>query len=152
MTTIVADTRIGRIGADTYCSSGYRASKLFVVKGKGIFGCAGDDTAIARFEAWQKRKGRKPEQILNLGSPVEGFEALQLHKGRLYVWGTAMRPELVLTPYQAVGSGGGCAWGVLRHGGTLLEALEIASEWDGDTKSPFEFMDEKGRTDANTSA
>lgn len=133
MTTIAADARTGTIGSDSFCSAGYHVNKLVSTK-RGIFGMAGDDRAIARFEAYL-RGGKKPAQIPD-GSGEE-FCALQLHEGKLWIWGEAMRPELLLTPYHAIGTGGPYAAAALRHGASVLEALETAEYYDSNTKGPM---------------
>lgn len=151
MTTIVGDARTGTLGGDSYCSAGYRSAKLFRTKKQGIFGCAGDDTAIARFEDWLLHDGKKPAPIDSASS--EGFEALQLHKGRLYIWGAAMRPELLFHPFAengapipahfaAIGTGAPYALGCLAQGGTIHEALRIAELYDSNSRGPFQVMKE----------
>ena len=137
MTVIVGDTRIGVLACDTFVSTGYRATKIFRTKAKGIFGCAGDDTAIAKFEDWLLRRGNKPKL------DAEDFTALQLFGGKLYIWGTAMRPELVLSPYHAIGSGGAYALGCLAQGGTVAQALDIAELYAEGVKHPFLTMRER---------
>lgn len=153
MTTIVGCTRSGMLGADTYCTAAYRSTKLFRTKSRGIFGCAGDDTAIARFESWLIGGAKKPSPISSESS--EGFEALQLHKGRLYIWGCAMRPELILHPilidgqtvpahFAAIGTGAPWAMGCFMQGGTIQDALRIAELFDANSKGPFQLLKERG--------
>ncbi len=138
MTTIVVDLRVKRIGADTFVSTGYAADKIWTSK-RGIFGCAGDDTIIARFEDWILRDAPKPDQLI--GDCTEAFEALQVSDGMLFVWESAMRPNLCKRPYHAIGSGGKYAMGALRTGASIKEALRFAAEFDADTKPPFTFLD-----------
>lgn len=136
MTTIVACTITGIMVGDTFTNYG-PVRKIWKSK-KGLFGCAGHDTAIARFEVWT-RGGKKPEQIIN-PSDREDFEtfcALQMTDGKLYVWTESMRPEEVLRPYHAIGSGGQAALAAMRAGASPTQAMEIAAEMDADTKPPF---------------
>ena len=143
MTVIVGDVRTGVLAADTFCSSGYRSTKLFRTK-QGLFGCAGRDDCIVKFEDWKLRKQKKPTEV------GEEFAALQLYLGRLYIWGNALRPELLLSPFDgepaqwyAIGSGGDVANGVLLQGGTVHEALRAAELFDEGTKGPFHMRSEK---------
>ena len=142
MTTIVADLRVGLIGADTFVSTSYRASKLLRTP-KGIFGFAGDDRLICKAEDWLVRRKKKPDQIADGGE----FSMLQMHKGCIYLWADAMRGEIVLSPFDgtpapwhAIGSGAGYALGCLAQGGTLQEALRTAELFDPNTKGPFQTM------------
>lgn len=82
------------------------------------------------------QRGRKKPVILD----SENFEALQLHNGTLYVWGAALRPEVSLRPFHAVGSGAQYALGAMSMGATIEEALAIAAEFEPNTKGPFEVM------------
>ena len=136
MTTVIADSRVGLMGADTFCSTGvggYRASKIFRSK-RGLFGCAGEDTSIAKFESYILRGGKKPLVL-------EEFEALQMLRGNIYIWGEAVRPELILGAYHAIGTGGVAAGAALRHGASVREALETAEYFDANTKGPYSFLE-----------
>lgn len=139
MTTIVCDSRVGLMGADTHTDWGMPARKLWRHKTKGIFGCAGDYTAAVRFQNWILRGKKKPDQII--GENAEGFEALQLYKGLVLVWDGAMQADECLQPYFAVGTGAKWALGAMDHGATIHEALEIAAKRDSGTKAPFTYLE-----------
>lgn len=145
MTTVVVDARVGLIGADTFVTTAYRASKLLRTRNRGVFGFAGDDRLICKAEDWLVRRKKKPEQIATDGD----FGMLQLHKGRIYLWAEAMRGEIVLSPFDgkpaqwhAIGSGAPYALGCLAQGGTIQEALRMAELFDMGTKGPFQTMSE----------
>lgn len=136
------DTRIGIAIADTHTDYGHQVRKIWRCKKgphKGIFGCAGDDTAIARFEDWILRGGPKPEQILprRTDDISENFQVIQMYEGRIYLWDQAMRGEESVLPYAAVGSGAPWALGAMDAGADVFKALEIASRRDSGTKPPF---------------
>lgn len=138
MTTIVADTRIGLMIADTHTDYGHQVKKIWRCK-KGIFGCAGDDTAIARFEDWILRKGKKPEQIVSRRAEEtpEAFQAIQMIDGKIFLWDQAMRGDESVLPYAAIGSGAPWALGAMDAGADAFRALEIAAKRDSGTKPPF---------------
>ena len=138
MTTIVADLREGALYGDTFTGYGV-VDKLWRGRGKsGIFGAAGHDTVIARFQAHVVEGKKKPDQIISADDDRESFWALQLTcDGRLLVWGEAMRAEPILSPFWAIGSGGDAAIGAMKAGASPQRAIEIAAELDRNTKPPF---------------
>lgn len=139
MTTIVADLRTGQMGSDLFVSNGSRVMKMWRCK-EGVFGAAGDERAIQRFKEWTTEGGERPPQIKDDADDGDSFEALQLKDGKLFVWGWAIAPEESVRLFHAVGSGGQYALGALLQGASIEEALEIAAEFDGNTKPPFRIL------------
>ena len=126
------------MGADTYVSWGYNTPKIWRSKSQGIFGCAGNNSAIIRFERMIVGRTKRPDK-LTIGR--ESFAALQIHNGKLYIWSPAARPDVSIHPFWAIGSGGDWAVGAMRAGATLEQALQIAADLDDGTKPPFSFLE-----------
>lgn len=146
MTSIVVDLRVGLVGADTFTDYGFQVDKINRCRWRGkpaIFGCAGDDTAISRFEDWVLRKGKKPEQLIqrSAGDGTEDFQAIVATDGHILVFDGAMRGDVCRLPYHAIGSGAHWILGAMDAGATLQKALEIAANRDGGTKPPFTFIE-----------
>lgn len=140
MTTVVVDLRSGQIGSDLFWSNsnGERMQKIFATKHLGIFGCAGAEKPIGLFLNWIVDNGQRPEPF---SEDDGGFEAIQVHEGKIFSWSWSLRPrEILRFPFHAVGSGGGIAIAALRGGASLKEALAIAADLDAGTKPPFQIV------------
>lgn len=137
MTTIVADFRAKIIGADSrteWDGIWWKSDKLCVLP-DCIVGMAGTSHEIRTVIEWYQagRPKKKPK--------VSSFCGLVLRRSGLYALANDFSETRVDQEFLAIGSGGNAATAVLMHGGTVLEALEIAAQIDTDTAGPFKILD-----------
>lgn len=141
MTTIVAT--LEAMGSDSLVSNAdtgvmYPARKFVRIKGD-LIGAAGDSGDCLRFLDWAKHdfaEKKKPKFTFTEGDSEA--HVLVLNGEGLFMMSTSdPYPELVESPFWAIGSGGDAALGALASGKTIEEALEIAARFDMFTKGPF---------------
>lgn len=139
MTTIVGTPDC--LVADSSCNDGDQRWEVEKVEriGDALYATAGKAADGEKFYAWIRRgkRGRKPEVD-------EGFDALALSKGGLFLYDQEMVPMKLPNPH-AIGTGGKAARVAMMCGKTPVEAAELACLVDSDSAGPVRvfYLDEK---------
>lgn len=137
MTTIIA-TPTEIIGdrqltdADTIC----HIDKIFAIRGS-LIGFAGDYAQALKFLEWFKNTRAKKR--VDYPNDLDDFEAIEISKEGLFLWGENGISYQPNEPFWAIGSGRGYALGALAAGSSVKEAMEIAVRYDPYTGGPFDY-------------
>lgn len=114
----------------------FRTEKVFR-KGKVLIGLAGESEPGLIFLDWYGT-GKEPPSILIAGDA--DFTALVLTRRGLYEYGKYCRPEKVLEPFYAIGSGCKAALGAMHMGANAQTAVRIACKIDPYSAPPIVVM------------
>lgn len=144
MTTIVATK--DAIGADTLVvvegQAPYHTKKVIAHKGS-LYGAAGDGGDCTRMIEWAKRgfdMESKPKFRSKPGSEGEATLLVVNKEGIFIMMASDLFPELVDSPFYAIGSGAGAALGAMDMGADIEKALEVAAKYDSNTGAPFTIL------------
>lgn len=138
MTTIAANRQC--MAADRKVTNGdasFHAIKIRRV-GRAIVGCAGHNTAIAKFIRWLEAGG-KPEDIPKFKD--EDLEALVLTPAGLFTYDIGCEPDEIQDPAYAIGTGKQAALVAMRcYRASPKRAVECACAVDNDTEGPVDVL------------
>ena len=128
MTTVA--WKDGVLAADKKASdgdTGHRVTKLLRTKSHAI-AFAGNFVVGRLFVKWYPcKRGDCP-----LDEDTEAL-VMDLGTGECFEWGCDGFPILIEDRFTAIGTGAAFAIGAMAMGGTAIEAVEIASEWDNNS-------------------
>lgn len=102
-----------------------------------IIATAGESAPSLVFVDWFGSGKQIPDQLLYLDSD---FTCLILQEDGLYEADKFCRPEKVIEPFYAIGSGTKAALAAMHCGKSALEAVQIAALIDPGTAAPFKSM------------
>lgn len=138
---IAADSRV-TVDTEAGGTRVFRCQKLYEVRQHGrkraIVALAGGAFDGIEFLEWIKGPGREPPQRLIDGNAE--FTALVMNHDGLFEYDRWCRPERVIEPFYAVGSGAKAALGALHAGKSALDAVRIACKIDPFSGPPFVTM------------
>lgn len=142
MTTIVCDVRAGVMASDSWVTHSSEAGgsrrgigqKLFrkrITEGRKTFdviiGTAGESSPALLFVDWYGTGQEPPQMLRELGGD---FTCLILTPRGLFEADAYCRPESVLDPYWAIGSGAKAALAAMHCGKSAVEAVRVAARID----------------------
>ena len=103
-----------------------------------ILGFAGESMPSLLFLDWYGSGKESPRQVFLDGSA--DFAVLILTRDGLFEADGYCRPERVLEPFYAIGSGAKAAWGAMHAGASARKAVAIACKIDPYSAPPITFM------------
>lgn len=111
--------------------------------GAAIVGCAGTNTAIAKFVRWIEAGGDtgrgKPDEIPKFKD--EDLEAIVLTPAGIFIYDTGCEPDELKDPFCAIGSGKQAALAAFRcYKATPRRAVEVACAVDDSTRGPVDVL------------
>lgn len=138
---MAADSRV-TIDSEGGGARVFRCEKLYRVKtynGKRcLVGLAGGSFDGLAFLDWLVSKTSEPPQRLIDGDAA--FTALVLNQHGLFEYDKWCRPERIIEPFYAVGSGAKAALGALHMGASARRAVAVACKIDPYTALPIVTM------------
>jgi ATP-dependent protease HslVU (ClpYQ) peptidase subunit len=138
MTTIAANRKC--MAADRKVTGGDASYSTVKIRriGEAVVGCAGDNTAIAKFVRWLE-SGKKDEPP-KFGKD-DSLEALVLTRAGLFIYDTGCEPDEIKDACFAVGSGRQAALTAMRcYKASPKRAVEVACKVDNDTAGPVDVL------------
>lgn len=137
MTTIIADRRTLCMYSDSLCTWGDSSFSIKKIQkiGQSLWGISGDMDNGFKFLEWVKAGGKDDADLSD-----DEFDALELTREGIFVWGRQLVRLSVREDYFSIGSGSAFALGAMAHGATPQEAIQIAARWDTGTRPPIEML------------
>jgi len=134
MTTIAVRFSTMEMAADSLISGdgfSYNAQKFRKLR-SSVIGAAGDWHHVLQF--FDRLKKKKP-----LDNDCD-ICAIELRRDGIYVYESTIIPTKIQQDFYAIGTGAGYAIASMHYGKSPLEAVELASLYDPNTKGPIEVV------------
>lgn len=148
MTTIVYDKRCKTVAADSKntddSGAKWLCNKIEVLADGSVFLGSGHLCTIAQCKNWARHgfdEEYRPDFSFYLEDTAErGFSCLHISKDgkKVILIDGELNPLEVLDPYMGVGSGASYALGAMDAGASVVEAVEIACNRDGNSCLPIQ--------------